>query len=198
MDEGRRDEDESSESSSAKSISIPQDELVPPGYLDGRDRPIQSIEHYDENVFSVDAATSLRGGNHVHEDSDGAEGAQNEDLNDHDEGYNDVDSEEESGTQLNMDDYYESDDDFEDEFDIESEYVAWYRRQRTKVENIATWPREIARAHKCVALRGLYPLMPTPWTWDLIDHPSVEGLFAPASIGKRLILREHSNHFRGR
>ncbi|ROW14607.1 hypothetical protein VPNG_03140 [Cytospora leucostoma] len=197
VEEGRRDEDESSETSFANSIPIPQDEVVAPDHLDGRDRLIQSIEDYDENVFGVDAAASLRGGNHVHEDSDGAEGQQDNSLHDYDEGYDDdVDVEEESETQINMDDYYESDDDFEDEFDVNSEVVAWYRLERTRVENIATWPREIARAHKCIALRGLYSLMPTSWAWDLIDHPFVEGLFAPASDGKKLILREHSNQFR--
>ncbi|KAK7749014.1 hypothetical protein SLS53_001040 [Cytospora paraplurivora] len=166
-------------------------------YLDGRDRPIRSIEDYDETVFGVDAATSLRGGNRVHEDSDGAEGEQDQPLNDYNEGYDDdVDFEEESGTQINMDDYYESDDNFEDEFDVNSECVASYRLERTKVENIATWPQEIARAHKCIALRGLYSLMPTSWAWDLIDHPFVEGLFAPANGGKRLIFQEHSNQFR--
>lgn len=154
-----------------------------PGGQDGRDEPIRSIEDYDESQFGIGASPSLRGGSHIQENADVAE----EDRNDNDE----------LEPSINMDDYYESEDNFDDEYDVASEDLTGYRVERTKVKGIATWPEEVARAHKTLALRGAYSLIPSTWNWDLIDHPFVEGLFAPANSNKKVLFKEQSNRSRG-
>lgn len=159
---------------------------------DGRDEPIQSIEDYDENSFGIGVSSSLRGGSHIQENADVAEEDQydNGDDDDHDN------NEHELKPRIDMDDYYESEDNFDDEYDVDSEDLTGYRVERTRVKGIASWPQEVARAHKTLALRGAYSLMPSTWNWDLIDHPFVEGLFAPADSDKKILFQEQSNRSR--
>lgn len=167
------------------------DYRTPDGH-DGRDEPIQSIEDHDDTQSGVGTSPVLRGVRHSEENI----GVIQEDQNDDDDGGDDNEGEVEP--QINMDDYYESDDDFEDNYDVDSEDLAGYRVERTKVGGIAAWPQEVARAHKAIALRGAYSLMPSSWHWDFIDHPFVEGLFAPAHNLKKVIFQQQSNQFRGR
>lgn len=162
------------------------DDLRTPDGPDGRDEPIRSIEEYDEIHAVIDASSSLRGGSHIREDSDDAE---EDGIDDDDNG--------ELEPQINMDDYYESEDDFEAEYDVDGEDLTGYRVERTKVKDIASWPREVARAHKTLALRGTYSLMPSSWNWDLMDHPFVDGLFAPPVSDKKILFQEQTNRFRG-
>ncbi|ROW09609.1 hypothetical protein VMCG_02576 [Cytospora schulzeri] len=173
------------------------DEFRTPDGYDGRDEPIRSIEDYDESQFGIDSSPILRGGSRIQDIADVAEEDQNDDddNDDGDEDGND-DNEDDLEPRIDMDDYYESEDDFENEYDVDSEDLAGYRVERTKVKGIATWPQEVARAHKTLALRGAYYLMPSTWNWDLIDHPFVEGLFAPADSDKKLLFQEKTNRSR--
>lgn len=187
-------EDSFSDESGEDGLPSPQDGAVTPDDLDGRDEPLRSIEDYDESQFGVGTSPSLRGGSRIQGSADGVE---RDRSNEDDDGDEDDDDEEGSETQINMDDYYESDDDFDIEYDVDREDIAGYRVERTKVKGIATWPKEVARAHKTIALRGMYPLMPSSWNWDLVDHPFVEGLFVPADSDKKVLFQEQSNRSRG-
>lgn len=178
--------------------SLPSQQGGGPDHLDGRDDPIQSIEK-DDHMSNFGTSPRLRGGSHVQDDDNTAEDGQTNDKEE-EEGEDvddDYDDDEESDLEINMDDYYKSDDDFEDEYDVDSEDMDGYRVERTKVSGIDTWPREVARAHKTIALRGAYSLMPASWAWDLKDHPFVEGLLAPVGSDKRLLFQEQSNRSRG-
>lgn len=187
------DEDELDERWSEDRQSNPPDGFVTPHGLDGRDEPIRSIEDFDESLSGVGASPSLRGGHRIHNNVNVTNEDQNKEGDDSSEDTDNADLE----SRTNMDEYYESEDNFDVEYDVDSEDIAGYRIERTQVRGIATWPQEVARAHKIIALRGAYSLMPSSWNWDLIDHPFVEGLFAPADSGTKLLVREHSNQFRG-
>ncbi|KUI68162.1 hypothetical protein VM1G_04005 [Cytospora mali] len=183
-------EDELNEKSFGDSLPGPQYEEATPGGIDGRDNPIQSIEDNDDSHFGFGASPSLRGGSYTHDNADIAE----DDRNNNDEDEDDY--EEVLEPQISMDDYYESEDDFEDVYDVDSEDLTGYRVERTKVRGMVTWPQEVARAHKTLALRGAYSLMPSSWAWDLIDHPFVEGLIAPADSNTKVLFQEQSNRSR--
>ncbi|KAJ0115362.1 hypothetical protein J7T55_012640 [Diaporthe amygdali] len=173
------------------SLSHAQDVVSMLGDVADMDKPIQSIEVYDEILDSQDASPSLRGGTRVPEDGD--DGDEEDDDANQDE-YEDDDDYEQPPT--NPDDYYESEEDFEDEYDVDQADLDWYRLERTRVANIRDWARDAAKAHKLMTLCGQYSLLPSSWECDLIDHPYLTGLFAPIDEEKKTLIRAESNQFR--
>jgi hypothetical protein len=158
--------------------------------LGDMDEPIQSIEVDDDVSDNSSVSPDLRGGTsptqHRHSSED------NEDE--------DGDSNESESVYLfppiNLDEYYESEDDFQDDYDVDSQSLDWYRLERTRVAGIKDWPMDAAQAHKLMALCGYYSLFPNSWKCDLVDHPYLSGLFSPEK-DKKTLIRAESNQFRG-
>lgn len=184
---GADSEDESAEDDDSED-SFPETQAVtsPHGALRDMDEPIQSIEVDDEASDNQSASPSLRGGT-SRPRRDGDEEDEDEDDEDHDYEYPDT----------IIDNYYESDEDFQDEYDVESEDLDWYRLERTRVAGIRQWAGDAAKAHKLMSLCGYYSLFPSSWKCDLVDHPYLSGLFAPRDEEKKTLIRAESNQFRG-
>lgn len=180
-------EDESAEDDESED-SFPETQAVSPTQdaLRDMDEPIQSIEVDDEASDNQSASPSLRGGTsrprprRIRDKDD-------EDDEDYDYEYPLTD----------FDNYYESEEDFQDEYDVESEDLDWYRLERTRVAGIRQWAGDAAKAHKLMSLCGYYSLFPSSWKCDLVDHPYLSGLFAPQDEEKKTLIRAESNQFRG-
>lgn len=169
------------------------------GNLGDMDEPIQSIEVDDEISDNESASPSLRGGtsralNHDDSEEDDDDEEEEEDVNE--DGDKTDDDSEYLYPPTNLDDYYESEEDFQDEYDVDSQSLDWYRLERTRVIGIRDWPRDAAIAHKLMALCGYYSLFPNSWKCDLVDHPYLSGLFSPLK-DKKTLIRAESNQFRG-
>lgn len=176
---GADSEDESAEEDESEdSLAETQAVSSTQGALRDMDEPIQSIEVDDEASDNQSASPSLRGGTSRPED---------EDDEDYDYEY----------PLTVIDNYYESEEDFQDEYDVESEDLDWYRLERTRVAGIRQWPGDAAKAHKLMSLCGYYSLFPSSWKCDLVDHPYLSGLFAPRDEEKKTLIRAESNQFRG-
>lgn len=184
---GADSEDESAEEDESEdSFSGTQAVSSTHGALRDMDEPIQSIEVDDEASDNQSASPSLRGGT-SRPRRDGDDEDEDEDDEDYDHEYPDA----------IIDNYYESDEDFQDEYDVESEDLDWYRLERTRVAGIRQWAGDAAKAHKLMSLCGYYSLFPSSWKCDLVDHPYLSGLFAPRDEEKKTLIRAESNQFRG-
>ena len=166
------------------------------GDLGDMDEPIQSIEVDDEISDKNSASPSLRGGTCRAQHRGSSEEEEDEDGDVNEDGDNDESDSDYLYPPTNLDDYYESEEDFQDEYDVDSQSLDWYRLERTRVAGIRDWPRDAAHAHKLMALCGYYSLFPNSWKCDLVDHPYLSGLFSPLKEKKTLI-RAESNQFRG-
>lgn len=194
---GADSEDESAEEDGFED-SLPETQAGSPTQraLGDMDEPIESIEVDDETSENQGASPSLRGGTsrtRRHHSSDEEDEDENPDENE-DKDDDDYDYE---YPPTNLDNYYESEEDFQDEYDVESEDLDWYRVERTRVAGIRYWARDAAKAHKLMALCGYYSLFPSSWKCDLVDHPYLSGLFAPRTEEKKTLIRSESNQFRG-
>ncbi|KAI3402229.1 hypothetical protein diail_158 [Diaporthe ilicicola] len=185
------DSEEDSDREEPSESSLPHPQLdISTHELGDMDEPIQSIEVYDELSDNPDASPRLRGGRRVHVDGDISEDDENEVKNE------DRDDTNYEQPPTNLDEFYESEEDFEDEYDVDSADLDWYRIERTRVAGIRNWARDAAKAHKLITLCGQYSLLPSTWECDLIDHPFLHGLFAPMEEGKKTLIRAESNQFR--
>lgn len=156
------------------------------------DEPIQSIEVDDESSHNESASPSLRGGTSRARRSESSE----EDGHGNDNGDKDDSDSDPLYLPTNLDDYYESDEDFQAEYDVDSQSLDWYRLERTRMAGIRDWPEDAAHAHKLMSLCGFYSLFPNSWKCDLVDHPYLSGLFSPLK-DKKTLIRAESNQFRG-
>lgn len=161
------------------------------GDVGDMDEPIQSIEVDDESSHKESASPSLRGGTSRTRRRDSSE----EDGNDNHDGDKDDSDSDCLYPPTNLDDYYESDEEFQDEYDVDSESLDWYRLERTRMAGIRDWPKDAAHAHKLMSLCGFYSLFPNSWKCDLVDHPYLSGLFSPLK-DKKTLIRAESNQFR--
>lgn len=163
--------------------------------LNDMDEPIQSIEVNDESSDSQGASPSLRGGRRVLMDRDTSEEDEDEDEK---EGQNQDDDEiDYEQPPIDLDRFYDSEEEFEAEYDVDSADLDWYRLERTRVPHFRDWAGDAAKAHKLMTLCGQYSLLPSSWECDLIDHPFLHGLFAPMEAEKKTLIRAESNQFRG-
>lgn len=183
--------------------SLPAREAGSPsqGDLGDMDEPIQSIEVDDETSVNQSASPSLRGGTsrarrprrQSSDEEDEDEDPPEDDVKEEDEDdYYDYEH-----PPTNLDDYYESEEDFQEEYDVESEDLDWYRVERTRVAGIRFWARDASKAHKLMTLCGYYSLFPSSWKCDLVDHPYLSGLFAARDDERKTLIRAESNQFRG-
>lgn len=158
------------------------------------DEPIQSIEVDDESSHNQSASPSLRGGTSRAQNNDSS-GEEDGDEDDSDDGAKDDSDSDYLRPPTNLDDYYESEEDFQDEYDVDSQSLDWYRLERTRMAGIRDWPKDAAHAHKLMTLCGFYSLFPNSWKCDLVDHPYLSGFFSPVK-DKKTLIRAESNQFR--
>ncbi|KAL1879775.1 hypothetical protein Daus18300_001612 [Diaporthe australafricana] len=167
---------------------------VPMHGLGDMDKPIQSIEADDESSDSQGGSPSLRGGRRRPMDRDTSEEDEHEDKKEgQNEDEDDIDYEQ---PPIDLDRFYDSEEEFEAEYDVNSADLDWYRVERTRVPHFRDWAGDAAKAHKLMTLCGQYSLLPSSWECDLVDHPFLHGLFAPMEAETKTLIRAESNQFR--
>lgn len=169
-------------------IKVEDQELIDDkvrAFLDlARLNPLPSIEGEDPDLFDDE------------EDPDLFDNEEDPDLFDDEEDSEQPDDDDSSSDDDVPDDFEVIE--FEDEWEVNERALRYYRKQLFNTKGAETWPRDHLKVHKLLWLRGQFPLMPSSWALDLVDHPTLNHLFAPIGLDKKTLIENESSRFRGK